>query len=511
MPDAGPDEADGSVSDAAVADDAGLSSGDSGIDAGSTDASVSDAGTDAGPGVDAGQLVTLTVPKEMRAVWVATVANIDFPTSQSLSPDAGIAQLAAIVDSAVALRLNAIVFQVRPESDALYVSTREPWSRFLTGTQGQNPGYDPLQSLINLAHAQGIEVHAWVNPYRGLTSASVTAAATRITRVLSQDAITYNNIVVMDPSSKNVRTWVVNEVRDLTRTYDIDGVHFDDYFYPYPTSQAFPDSVQYQAYVSDGGTMSKGDWRRDNVNQLVQKASQAIASEKQHVRFGISPFGIYRPGIPPGINGLDAYEAISCDPLTWLNQGWVDYVAPQLYWPSTQTAQAFGTLINWWAAQVRNGQTVMSGHSLSNLGSSSAWTLSEFRTQVQLARAKAPAVGGQFWFSYNAMKNDSKGARTMLQNDVYPTLALPPPMASQRNATFAVPTVSLSGTTVTLSHSQPGQVRVYALYQQSLGQWQLKKVVSATAPAQVLTPGRWAISAVNRADVESQGVVIDAL
>ena len=515
--DAGLDATTGDDSGVADAgDDAGTGGGggtdagqDAGVDAGTPDAGAPDAGVDAGT-PDAGVTVAVSHTREFRGMWVATVLNLDFPASVAGSRDAGVAELGRIVDVAAAHGINALVFQVRPESDALYQSAREPWSRFLTGTQGQNPGYDPLGELITLAHAKAIEVHAWVNPYRAKVSSSSTAAPTHISRVLPQHAIVYGSATVMDPSAPAVRDWVVNEIGDLTQNYDIDGVHFDDYFYPYPISGTpFPDSAQYAAYQADGGTMTKLDWRRDNVNRLVQGASQIIASKKPYVRFGIAPFGIYKPGVPAGITGLNAYDELACDPLAWLNNGWLDYVAPQLYWPTTQTGQQFGKLITWWSAQVSSGQHIFAGHALYQVGSSSAWTLQEFRTEVSLMRAEYPNAAGSIWFRHATLRDNVQGCQTMFDVDLYPKPALPPPVAMAAMTTVAPPGASVSGTTATLTHPAPGELRAFAIYRLELGLWKLNQVVPSQPMSVTLASGRWAIAAVNRADVESRALVID--
>jgi uncharacterized lipoprotein YddW (UPF0748 family) len=507
--------------DASTGDDAGLvdagddadagggGGSDAGHDAGTGDAGTPDAGLDGGA-LDAGVTVAVAHPREFRGLWVATVLNLDFPASVAGTRDAGIAELGRIVDVAAAHGFNAIVFQVRPESDALYRSNREPWSRFLTGTQGRDPGYDPLGELITLAHAKAIEVHAWVNPYRAKVSSSSSTAPTHISRVLSQHAIAYGTTTVMDPSAPAVRDWVVNEIGDLTQNYDIDGVHFDDYFYPYPIAGTpFPDDDQYATYRADGGTLTKLDWRRDNVNQLVRGASQIIASKKPYVRFGIAPFGIYKPGVPAGITGLNAYDELACDPLAWLSNGWVDYVAPQLYWPTTQTGQQFGTLITWWAAQVSNGQHVFAGHALYQLGSSSAWTLQEFRNQVSLVRAESPNAAGSIWFRYAMLRDDLQGCQTMFDVDLYPRPALPPPVGRAAMTAVAPPGASVSGTTVTLTHPAPGELRAFTVYRLELGLWKLNQIVPSQPMSVSLAPGRWAIAAVNRANVESRAVVVD--
>ena len=285
-----------------------------------------------GPGEE---LVEVGHTRELRGVWVASVGNINFPSEQGLSAEAQQAELTAMFDAVAAAGLNAVFFQVRPECDALYASPLEPWSRYLTGTQGQDPGYDPLEFAVTQAHARGLELHAWFNPYRAKASAASKAADGHISKLLPQYAYTYGNFLWMDPGAVEVQDQLVAVIADVVTRYDIDGVHFDDYFYPYPDEDPFPDSGTYGAYVQGGGQLGLADWRRDNVNRVVERVGLEVAKLRPSVRWGISPFGIYRPGIPEGIQGLDQYDAIYADPVKWMQEGWLDYLAPQLYWPST--------------------------------------------------------------------------------------------------------------------------------------------------------------------------------
>ncbi len=512
------EELDSGVEDSGVVSDSGaIDSGaaDSGsLDSGTPDAGAPDAGTpdagppDAGPG-DGGWMtgtpVAVSHVRELRALWFSTVFNLDFPRSMSSQPDAGAQALQALVGLAADGGFNAIFFQVRPESDAWYASSREPWSRFITGTQGQNPGYDPLATLLSLAHARGVEVHAWVNPYRGLATPGITTAPGHITNVLSQHAVTYNGAVTMDPSAPLVRAWVVDEVRDLTTAYDIDGVIFDDYFYPYPGATPFPDDPQYQAYVTDGGALTKSNWRRANVNALVRDVSQAIAGAKPWVRFGIAPFGIYRPGQPAGVVGLDAYETLACDSLAWLANGWIDYVSPQLYWTSTSSGQPFGPLIDWWAGHAADaGRTVVPSLAAYHVADSAMWPVSELQTQVALTRAKAPASAGAAWFRTQHLRDDAMGLRTALETQTYAQRALPPPLATRLGTAVAAPTVAVNGSAVTLTHAAPATLRGYALYRLTAGAFGFERLVASP-----VTPGSgvWALSAIDKSDVESPGVV----
>ncbi len=486
--------------------DAGAADARAPIDAARTDAGRRDAGPgDAGP-----ELVAVGHERELRAAWVASVFNITWPSRNDLSEAASRAEITRILDLMAALRMNAAVVQIRPESDALYRSSIEPWSRFLTGTQGTDPGWDPLAVWIEEAHARGIELHAWMNPYRGMASASATTAPTHVTRTLSQHAHPWSTTVWMDPGASEVRAHVVSVVRDVVGRYDVDGIHFDDYFYPYPDgTRTFPDDATYDAYLAAGGALAREDWRRENVNALVREVSEAIASTRADVRFGISPFGIHRPGMPPGIVGLDAYATLFCDAPRWIAEGWVDYLAPQLYWPSTQTAQAFGPLIEWWAMRPREeSRSIFAGLNLTRLGETEAWTLDEIRTQVELTRGqRALGARGVILYTVEPLLDDRLGVRALFADELFAAPAASPPLASAAGASLPPPRVSVEGTTVTPTGPGGARVRAYAVYAQAAGAWTLERLVQGAVE---LEPGRaYAVSAIDARGVESGGVLVE--
>ena len=299
------------------------------------------------------------VPREFRAVWVATVANIDWPSKPGLSTWDQQRELLAILDRAVSLNLNAIILQVRPGADAFYASRYEPWSQFLSGRQGRapEPPWDPLAFAVDQAHKRGLELHAWFNPYRAAYTRDTLNARTHITRTNPRLVWQYDRFIWMDPGDAEVRRRSVRAIVDVARRYDVDGVHIDDYFYPYPVNDAaghkvdFPDSATYARYVKAGGKLAKDDWRRDNVDKLVEALYRGVHAVKPWVKVGISPFGIWRPGNPPQITGFDAYTEIYADSRKWLQKGWADYLAPQLYWPIAPPQQSFPALLDWWTAQ----------------------------------------------------------------------------------------------------------------------------------------------------------------
>jgi len=343
------------------------------------------------------------VVREFRGLWVATVANIDWPSASGLSVDAQRAELRALLDRARSLRMNAVILQIRAAGDAMYRSDIEPWSRSLTGTQGGDPGWDPLAEAVGEAHSRGLELHAWFNPFRaGNLSDTARLAANHLYRARPDLGRIAQNQLWFDPGEPEVRDHVMRVVRDVVSRYDVDGVHLDDYFYPYPASGAalpiqFPDDDSYARYVAAGGTaMDRADWRRQNVNQFVERLYREVKALRSSVRVGLSPFGIWRPGTPPGIVGLDAYRDIFADSRKWLEEGWLDYCAPQLYWSISSTGQSFPALLAWWLSINTRQRHLWPGLAAYRVadGTASAFVASEITAQVDLVRANAGSQAG---------------------------------------------------------------------------------------------------------------------
>ena len=346
---------------------------------------------------------------EFRGAWVATVDNIDWPSKPGLSSERAQQELAAIVDAAAAMRLNALVFQVRPSGDAFYASEREPWSEWLTGRQGQAPAplWDPLSFLIERAHQRGLEVHAWFNPFRAKhESANSSADRAHVTRRLPAACVSYDKQTWMDPGDARAVDWSLAVIADVVRRYDIDGVHLDDYFYPYPVKDLpFPDDVSFARYRKGGGKLGRSDWRRQNIDTLVARLADETHAQKPFVKVGISPFGIARPGVPSGIKaGIDQYDQLYANVVGWLQGGHVDYLAPQLYWPIDQKPQSFAVLLPWW-----NGQNTKNRHVWPGLNASKAlqakrpWREDELVQQVDMIRQQG-ASPGHVHFSWKAIK-----------------------------------------------------------------------------------------------------------
>jgi uncharacterized lipoprotein YddW (UPF0748 family) len=359
-----------------------------------------------------------TARAEMRAAWVASVYNLNFPSKAGLAADTQKAQILRILDAARAARLNALMVQVRPECDALYESSLEPWSRFLTGTQGRSPGYDPLAFFIAEGRKRGIDIHAWINPYRAATSASAARSGKHVANKLPGSTRRLKKMLWLDPSSPEVQDHVVAVVRDLVRRYPVAGVHLDDYFYPYPETYdgSFPDSALYARYQARGGTLSRGDWRRHNVNTMVQKLAAATHS-RPGCKFGISPFGIYTKGQPPTVQaGLDQLHELYSDPVAWLQQGWVDYLAPQLYWDDGGK-QSFSALLRWWRNPGVNprGVPIYPGIDIDRLISRGR-SAAEISRQLGLEKSIGPRAGGGGFilWDFNPLLRDTKNVRAIV-------------------------------------------------------------------------------------------------
>ena len=449
--------------------------------------------------------------RELRGVWVASVFNINFPSAPGLSAEAQEAELLDLLDTMEAAGLNALFLQVRPECDALYPSELEPWSRSLSGAQGVDPGWDPLATAIDEAHLRGIELHAWLNPYRARASKGASLAPPHVALAYPEHAHDYGANTWMDPGAVPVQDHLLAVIDDLVARYDLDGIHFDDYFYPYPTDEDFPDDLTWQAYVKGGGELSRADWRRSNVDRMVKAVGERIAAARPDVRFGISPFGIYRPGIPAGITGFDQYEGLYADPLKWLDEGWVDYLAPQLYWPTTYPKQAYDVLVAWWASVTTGGRHIFAGNYLSKLGTAPEWSLDELRLQVELTRAQAGAgARGNIYFHIAPFQQDLQGVASAFASEFYAAPALTPPIAALADQPFAPPHLAQDGATVALAHPEPAALRAYVVYAADGDGWVLDRILPASTPSIDLPPGTWAISAAARSGVESLGAVVTA-
>jgi uncharacterized lipoprotein YddW (UPF0748 family) len=384
------------------------------------------------------------VEREFRAVWVAAVSNIDWPSRPGLTSFEQRTELLALLDRAAALRLNAVILHVRPAADALYRSPYEPWSEYLTGQQGlaPEPAYDPLAFAIEAAHARGLELHAWFNPFRAFHPSSRTAdtAFTHVTRTGRVAVLRYGRHRWMDPGDPRVRRHSLQVIADVVRRYDVDGVHIDDYFYPYRERDTatnaelpFPDDATYAAYRRGGGTLERDDWRRNNVDVFVRDMYRTVKAIKRHVKVGVSPFGIWRPGFPESACCFDAYDQIYADARKWLTNGWLDYFTPQLYWAIDSVRQSFPALLDWWTGQNVKRRHIWPGLFTSKVGAQAArptesWAPTEIIDQILITRDQ-PGATGHVHFSMRALQpgvpiRDTLAMR--LATEVYAEPALVP-------------------------------------------------------------------------------------
>ena len=375
--------------------------------------------------------------RELRAAWIATVVNLDWPTKGAPSSTQR-TELTTLLDKLKAVGINSVVFQVRSECDAMYPSNIEPWSYWLTGQQGAGPiePFDPLQLALDEAHKRGMELHAWFNPYRVERVAASYALASTNVAVLHPDwVIQMGTYRFLNPGMQLVRDHTARVIADVVRRYDIDGAHMDDYFYQDGITNQ--DSFTFQSESRDFTNL--GDWRRDNVNLLIKQVYDSIKAIKPNVKWGISPRGIWRPGYPPGITGSDNYNAIYCDALAWLRDQYIDYITPQLYWPFGGN-QDYGKLMPWWSS-MRNGRHLYVGHgSYRIVPSQGDWSPSELPNQIRLNRTNSYAQGSVFFRAKVGLTDNPKGFADSLKGDFYKYPALRPLMSWKESTPPNAPT-----------------------------------------------------------------------
>jgi uncharacterized lipoprotein YddW (UPF0748 family) len=359
------------------------------------------------------------VERQFRAVWIATVDNIDFPRRKDLSSAEQKQELLATLDLAQNLRLNAVIFQVRPMADAVYKPGLEPWSEFLTGQMGRSQDFDPLDFLVAEAHKRGILIHAWFNPYRAYHPAAKTISDGHVSKIHPEFVKQYGRYLWLDPTDAAAREWSLKVISDVVKRYDIDGVHFDDYFYPYKEKDAngkeinFPDDANWQLYQKTGGKLGRDDWRRENVNTFIEAVGLEIKKIKPEIVYGISPFGIWQPDPSKGISGFNAYEQLYADSRKWLQDGMVDYLSPQLYWETSRKGQSFPVLLDWWRSQNTKNRFVWPGLAAYRVGSTPTFTAGEIGDEIEDAR-KHNETDGVIFFSEKSLKNDLGGIQKEL-------------------------------------------------------------------------------------------------
>ena len=461
--------------------------------------------------------------KEFRAAWVATVANINWPSKPGLSTEVQKQEAITLLDFLQAHHFNAVILQVRPQADALYKSDLEPWSYYLTGTQGKapDPYYDPLEFWVKEAHDRGLELHVWLNPYRAHHKAGKEISDLSIVKKHPELVLFLKEgYWWMDPAKKEVQDITNAVIMDIVERYDIDGVHMDDYFYPYPSYNGnidFPDSVSWAEYQRSGGKLSRGDWRRDAVNKLIERLYKNIKAKKPWVKFGVSPFGLWRPGYPESIEGFDQYDQLYADARLWLNKGWVDYFSPQLYWPVNRYAQSFPVLLGWWAGENKKNRHLWPGISVGR--DTTDKNLDETINEIMIDRGMLPQSKGVVHWSISSLTRNPRMADTLLKA-VYKKQALVPasPWLDHKAPVAPSVTIAWQNDSLKISWTHPDEKDVFhwIVYYQYGNTWsyqilncndrwlELTPIVIGTAVASPQQLKKIIVTAVDRTGNESK-------
>ncbi|MDB4471713.1 family 10 glycosylhydrolase [Akkermansiaceae bacterium] len=434
------------------------------------------------------------VPREFRAAWVACVYNIDWPSRKGMGAGAQQAEMKAMLDRMASMKMNAIIFQVRPNADAVYQSRLEPWSHWISGTQGLSPGYDPLAYCIQQAHARGIEVHAWFNPFRALPNSKIPTARNHVVKTHPSVIRDFKNYKWMDPSNAFTQQRALSVILDVVNRYDVDGIHIDDYFYPYPDVDS---QGRAKPIFPDGKTPAA---RRAASDGFVKAMYSKVKAKKPWVRVGISPFGIWRPGVPAGTTAtIDAYHHLAADSLKWLQHGWCDYLSPQLYW-RIKSPQSFSRLIAWWRSQ--GARPVWPGIASARINSSEdpGRRASEIANQVSLTRTVGKNYVGHVFWSMKSLMTNKGGISNELVKKFYQEPALVPPMPWSSRNLPQTPNVLAKGSNGNLDlvwRSVPGCSQ-YAIQVRVGRAWRLITVVRGTKVTLKGLPDAIAVSAVDR-------------
>ena len=370
---------------------------------------------------------------EFRAAWVATVDNIDWPSKKGLPVDSQKAEFIRLADMHKTNGMNALIVQVRPATDAFYPSQYEPWSEWLTGVQGRPPipYYDPLQFMITETHKRGMEFHAWCNPYRAEFSIGKSSIApSHVTRIRPDWFLAYGGKRYFDPGNKEVQDYTISVIRDMLERYELDGLHFDDYFYPYRvTGKEFPDTA---SFLRHGGFWNKDDWRRSNVDSIIVKLHRTVRAVRPGCKFGISPFGVWRNSDkdPEGSNTKAQqtnYDDLYANILLWLKEGWIDYVAPQLYWEFGHPAAPYEVVLDWWSKHTY-GRHCYIGLGIYRAGSNAAWKDTTLMPRQLEALRNTPNIQGAIYFSSKSFIKNPNGWSELLRTRYYAEPAAVPPM-----------------------------------------------------------------------------------
>ncbi len=394
------------------------------------------------------------IPREFRAMWIATVGNIDWPSKPGLPVERQQSELRALLDTARKLNLNAVIFQVRTSCDALYESPYEPWSEYITGRMGvaPKPAWDPLLFAVNEAHARGLELHAWFNPYRARYHQAISpVSASHVSKTRPELVLNYGRFLWLDPGLPESRELTLKVVSDVVKRYDVDGVHIDDYFYPYPErlipegpgagpQMPFPDNQSFARYQREGGKLALADWRRENVNTFIRQLGDAVHREKSWVKFGISPFGIWKPGFPAGIKGMDQHETLYADARKWIREGMADYFSPQLYWTEKMEGQRFSKLLAWWAGENASRKHLWPGINAADIGKNRV--ANEILWQAEHISGTKSA-GGMIYWNASALRDNKGGVAALLSRGPFARPALVPASPWLGGAQLSAPPLDL--------------------------------------------------------------------
>ena len=375
--------------------------------------------------------------REFRAAWVCTLANLDWPSKANLSSDVQKREFIAILNKLQRIGMNAVVVQVRPAGDAMYPSELSPWSQYLTGKQGKPPSpyYDPLEFMVEEAHKRNMEFHAWFNPFRAVSHVRFCSVTPdHPSRQHPDWCYLYGETKYYDPGVPDARHHLQSVIMEVVRKYDVDGIHLDDYFYPYPKKgEVIDDATTYARY---GGKYfaTKGDWRRDNIDRFVKGLGDSIRMAKPWLKYGISPFGVWRNRDEDArgsltVRALASYDGLYADSRKWVQEGWVDYIAPQLYWNIDHPRASYRNLLTWWA-ELETSRHVYVGHAtyLMSQATPPKWaSTAEFLKQARMTRER-PDIGGNIWFRSASLVSNPQGISEALRTKIYPYPAIPPAM-----------------------------------------------------------------------------------
>ena len=484
-----------------------------------------------------------TVPREFRAAWVSPIYDRgfrDWPSRPGLSPDAQRAELTTLLDEAAAIGLNTVILHVRVAGDAFYPTKFAPWSTLLSGRSGvgPSPSYDPLAFAVAAAHARGLQLHAWFNPFRAaLPGVPGRAASTHVVRQHPEWIVKYGKQTWIDPGIPAARKFVLETILDVARRYDVDGIHLDDYFYPYRESRtytrrvrkkrvrvteeiSFADGRSWKRYGAAKGLTDRDAWRRSNIDDFVRALYTSVKAIKPSMAVGISPFGIWRPGSPSGITGLDAFGELYADSRRWLEQGWVDYLVPQLYWEVNGVQDRFRVLDAWWRTENPQRRFVWPGLYTSRVfgGGYDTWPTQEIKTQITTirdARVGSADAPGHVHFRLSALLADNERVAHSLAT-TYSEHAIVPAFTWLGASAPAAPSIATtsSTTTFTMIPGDAARPRWWLIQARSAGgAWTMKLQPGTVAQIAidsigVVSPNEIAVSAISATGVEGDPAIV---